>query len=116
MNADELRVYRRSLNLNLRQFGEYLGVTGAAVSAWERGANPIPRWLVNHVATLKKLYTLENPTLSIPPAPGLCRCGCGGFTKINTRNDRSKRWVRGEYRAFLKGHNLECKTVEGARG
>jgi hypothetical protein len=105
MTAESLRSYRLATGRNLRQFGEYLGVCGAAVSAWECGRNPIPKWLVNHVDTLKRLEALQSPALPIPPPPGLCACGCGGFTEINHRNDRSKGWVRGEYRAFLKGHN-----------
>jgi transcriptional regulator with XRE-family HTH domain len=105
MMPEYLRQYRLSTGRNLRQFGEYIGVTGAAVSAWECGRNPLPKWLVNHIDTLKRLENLESPVLPIPAVPGLCACGCGGFTEINHRNDSGKRWVRGEYRHFLKGHN-----------
>lgn len=112
MTAESLKAYRLSTGRNLRQFGEYLGVTGAAVSAWETGRNRLPRWLVNHIDTLKRLETLENPALPIPPPPGLCLCGCGGFTEINFRNDSQKRWVRGEYRHFLKGHNFHVQARE----
>ena len=111
MTPSDLRTYRLSTGRNLRQFGDYLGVTGAAVSAWETGRNRFPRWLVNHIDTLKRLEALENPALPILPPPGLCACGCGGFTEINHRNDSGKGWVRGEYRHFLKGHNSEFKRI-----
>ena len=111
MTPSDLRTYRLSTGRNLRQFGDYLGVTGAAVSAWETGRNRFPRWLVNHIDTLKRLEALENPALPILPPPGLCACGCGGFTEINHRNDTAKGWIRGEYRAYLKGHNQKCERV-----
>lgn len=40
-------------------------------------------------------------------AYGYCRCGCNQKTKINTRNDPEKGWVKGEPRMFLNGHNLK---------
>lgn len=69
MTAESLKIYRLSAGRNLRQFGEYLGVCGAAVSAWETGRNRLPRWLVNHIDTLKRLEALENPTLPMLPGP-----------------------------------------------
>jgi hypothetical protein len=112
MTPADLKTYRQFTGRNLRQFGEYLGVTGAAVSQWESGKNIIPKVVVNLINTLKRLEALENPALHIHPAPGLCACGCGGFTSINHRNDSSKRWVRGEYRVFLKGHNSTFRRAD----
>lgn len=36
----------------------------------------------------------------------LCKCGCGGQTKIADHNDKWHGWKRGEPRSFLQGHNL----------
>lgn len=38
----------------------------------------------------------------------LCSCGCGKSTLISPRTCRSKGWVRGQARPFLKGHNPRC--------
>lgn len=35
---------------------------------------------------------------------GYCRCGCGQKTVVNGWTDRSKGWVKGEPRRWIKGH------------
>lgn len=36
--------------------------------------------------------------------PGICRCGCGGKTKIATKTSTRNGWVKGEPLAYLRGH------------
>lgn len=35
---------------------------------------------------------------------GMCKCGCGGVTRIATRNDTKAKQVKGEHLDYLKGH------------
>lgn len=35
---------------------------------------------------------------------GYCQCGCGQRTKVPTRNDASKGWVKGVPMPYLRGH------------
>lgn len=36
---------------------------------------------------------------------GFCQCGCGQRTKITTRTDSGKNYVKGEYLRVLQGHH-----------
>ena len=46
---------------------------------------------------------------------GLCKCGCGGRTKISKHNDHSKGWVKGEPRNFCRHHHLLVTSGEKSR-
>ncbi|MGW2920416.1 HNH endonuclease signature motif containing protein [Streptomyces angustmyceticus] len=35
---------------------------------------------------------------------GLCRCGCGGRTKIAPRTHTARGWVKGRPQSYLRGH------------
>jgi hypothetical protein len=35
---------------------------------------------------------------------GLCECGCGGMTRIASRNHAKYGWVKGEPMRFIRGH------------
>ena len=36
-----------------------------------------------------------------------CQCGCGEITKINTENDKEKKWIKGQHKRFIYGHQLK---------
>lgn len=36
---------------------------------------------------------------------GLCRCGCGGKTKVAPRTHTSRGWVKGQPQPYLRGHS-----------
>ncbi len=40
---------------------------------------------------------------------GFCQCGCGGRTKIPQYTDNYKRWIKGQPKCFLQGHNSRGK-------
>lgn len=111
MTPESLRQHRQSLGLNLREYGEYLGCTGAAIWNWENGKQRVPQVVLNLINTLKVLHALQNPTLSLPIPPGLCQCGCNQPTAIAWRTDNQKKWVKGTPLAFLKGHNLDTRRA-----
>lgn len=41
----------------------------------------------------------------------LCECGCGEYTFISPRTRADRRWVKGQPRRFLAGHNLPRGTI-----
>ena len=43
----------------------------------------------------------------------LCECGCGIPTRISTKTDPSKKWIKGQPRRFLKGHNAKVMSWAG---
>ena len=43
--------------------------------------------------------------------PGLCLCGCGGRTKIATKNDAWFGYVKGQPRRFLDGHHYPSASA-----
>ena len=48
----------------------------------------------------------DRPDIAPAEVPfGLCHCGCGRKTRISTRNDPTKGWIKGQPRRFLSGHN-----------
>jgi len=42
--------------------------------------------------------------LKINIPEGYCQCGCGQKTKIPTRNDKSKGWIKGVPMPYVRGH------------
>jgi hypothetical protein len=36
---------------------------------------------------------------------GYCHCGCGQKTKISTKNDSYRKWIKGKPKRFINGHN-----------
>ena len=46
---------------------------------------------------------------------GFCACGCGYPTKINSENDKSKGWIKGQPRKYLQGHSLKSLSKGGRR-
>lgn len=59
---DERRAIRRRLNLTQRQIGDHLGVTSAAVAAWEAGQVPNPEHLARYVELLDELIRRAKTT------------------------------------------------------
>jgi hypothetical protein len=112
MTPESLRSYRLSTGRNLRQFGEYLGVTPQCVSQWEQGRYIIPTWALKLIYALKTIEEIQQRNLPLPIPEGLCACGCGQETVKNWRNDTSKGWVKGKYRAYVKGHNSQFERVK----
>jgi len=98
--------------MNQVEFAAYLGVAPSTVYAWENGQNPIPRWAVKLLRALERLEAVLQPELPMGVLPGLCACGCGRPTVKNWRTDRSKGWIKGEYRAYISGHNATFERAE----
>ena len=113
MTSSELRAYRKALGFTCKQMGAYLGVSQPTVSHWESSKYSIPKWVDKLLIALQELEKYQQPTFLPEIPPWECRCGCGGITKINHRTDTAKGWVRGEYRAFLSGHNIRAMRREG---
>lgn len=112
MTPEILKQRRKALGFTGNQMGKYLGVAGSCIYNWENGYAPISKMAIKLLNTLEKLEQLQQPALPLAIPKGVCRCGCGGTTEINTRNDRQKGWVRGEYRDFIKGHNARAMGRE----
>ena len=108
MTPENLQQRRQAMKFTCQQMGNYLGVSGVTVSNWECGKFPISKTAVKLLYALRIIEELQQPNLPLPPPVGVCRCGCGGATVINTRNDRQKGWVKGEYRDYIKGHNAKA--------
>lgn len=49
MTADELKQFRRSLNLTQARFALLLGATASAYQNWEQGHYPVPAWVEEKV-------------------------------------------------------------------
>ena len=52
MSPEEMKSARAKLGLSQPQFATAIGMSSAAVKAWERGANPVPlsvKLLTNHL-------------------------------------------------------------------
>ncbi len=50
--------------------------------------------------------------------PGLCQCGCGQRTRIATRNDKGKNWIKGQHLKYSgRGHQgvRSQETIEKLR-
>lgn len=46
---------------------------------------------------------------------GLCKCGCGGITKISKVTDAKNGWVAGKHRNFVIGHGRRMTLEEKLR-
>ena len=79
-DVEYLRTYRLSTGRNLRQFGEYLGVTPQCVSQWEQGRYVIRTWALKLIYALRTIEELRQPKLPLPIPAGKCQCNCGGDT------------------------------------
>jgi len=44
-------------------------------------------------------------SLKLEIAEGYCQCGCGGTTRIATRNNKIKGWIKGQHINYILGHN-----------
>lgn len=108
MTPADLKAYRQSTGRNLRQFGESLGVTGAAVWQWENSKSAIPRVVLNLIYALQKLKEYQEPKLPLPIPAGKCACGCGGYVLPSPRTRASRGLKKGDYPAFKKGHNYRA--------
>jgi hypothetical protein len=42
---------------------------------------------------------------------GYCWCGCGQQSVINTENDSSKGWIKGQPRKYIKGHRKTTPKI-----
>jgi len=104
MTPTDLKTYRFSTGRNLRQFGEYLGVTGAAVSQWELGHTPIPKWLVKLINALQKIELLEKPH---PKKPGVIKHSEGYVLILNKSHPRANN------KGYVPEHILICEKVLG---
>ena len=52
MTSEQMKAARAKLGLSQPQFATAIGMSSAAVKAWERGANPVPlsvKLLTNHL-------------------------------------------------------------------
>ena len=52
MSPEEMKAARAKLGLSQPQYATAIGMSSAAVKAWERGANPVPlsvKLLTNHL-------------------------------------------------------------------
>jgi transcriptional regulator with XRE-family HTH domain len=65
VTGTELRRLRKAAGFNLRQFGELLGVTEAAVSRWETGDRDIDDRTEKHIRLLEAC-NWTNPTQTAP--------------------------------------------------
>lgn len=52
--------------------------------------------------------------MTFPIPKGYCQCGCGQQTKINTRNDVSRGWIKGEARQYVFPHSHKPSTPQYA--
>jgi len=64
MTADQFKTARKSKGMTQRQLCAFLGVSFSAVTKWETGANPIPKWveeklLARQEVTLRGLSAAE---------------------------------------------------------
>lgn len=107
----ELQNYRKSLALNVRQFASFLGVTPQCVSNWEHGRAPISHLVRNYIDSLKIIEELRQPKLPLPIPEGLCQCGCGQKVQPVTKTRTSRGLKKGDYPAFLSGHNIKVERV-----
>lgn len=112
MTAEDLRSYRKSLGMNVKQFAEFIGVTPPCISQWESGKHPIPTMAINCINALDMLRKFQQPKLPLPIPEGKCQCGCGQDTVMNWRTDSQKGWIKGRYRAFVSGHNAKFVRVK----
>ena len=78
---DRIAAVRKAAGLTQEQLGELLGVTRQAVSKWESGRTPVPAAGGRSPAASVRNAAISCPiirpvgpnTLSLPPAPALCR-------------------------------------------
>jgi hypothetical protein len=100
---------------NVSQFARLLGVTPPCISQWEREKHPIPHLAINLINALKFIEQIQSPKLPLPIQPGKCACGCQGDVPPSPRTRTSRGLKKGDYPAFLKGHNYRaCLKKEAA--
>lgn len=55
MTKEELKIYRESLGLTQAQFAKRIGLSREkTISDYERGAIPVPNWLISRIELEKK--------------------------------------------------------------
>ena len=111
MSPESLKHTRQAKGMNQVEFAAYLGVVPSCISNWESGRAPVPKMAVKLLRALERLEALQQPALPLPIPPGICQCGCQQPTIRNHRTDSAKKWVRGKYRAYVKGHNTVWNKV-----
>ena len=108
MTAEALKSYRLSTGRNVSQFAKFLGVTPSCVSQWEHKKAPIPHIAINLINALKFIEEIQQRNLPIPIPEGKCSCGCGADVPPSPRTRSSRGLKKGDYPAFLKGHNYRA--------
>ena len=98
MTPESLRTYRLSTGRNLRQFGDYLGVTGAAVCQWENNQARIPKSIIKLIDALQRLEFKK---------PGTAKHS-EGYVLILAPNHPSANQT-----GYVSEHVLVCEKVLG---